>query len=75
MKQEADTIDPPHLLMEDGREQAAALVRILQQGFYVPDITFGISVREFLTRVLCISPEFIRDHIQSLFLDGKPVDD
>lgn len=74
MQQGTNTIDPPDLQMETGKDQTAALVRLLQNGFYVPDVTSGTSVREFLTRVLCVSPEYIRDRIQSLFLDGKPVD-
>jgi len=67
--------NPPHIRIETGKDQVAALVRLLQNGMYVPDVPSGTSVREFLIRVLGLSPEYIRGRIQSLFLDGKPVDD
>ena len=65
----------PHLQIETSKEQAAALVRLLQDGFYLPNVAAGTSVRDFLTCVLGLDPDYIRNRIQSLFLDGKPVDD
>jgi hypothetical protein len=75
MPTQTDRSNPPHLQLETGKEQAAALVRLLQDGFYLPDIPSGTSVREFLTRMLGLPAEYIRDRIQSLFLNGRPVDD
>jgi len=67
---------PSELLLEVGERHATSLARfILQNGFIIPNIKAGTSVREFLSGVLGLKPEYIRDRIQSLFLDGKPVDD
>ncbi len=67
--------NPQHLIVELDKEQVAALFCFLQSGFIVADIKVGCSVSEFLTGQLGISPEYIRDHISTIFLDGKPVDD
>ncbi|HTG00812.1 MAG TPA: hypothetical protein VK654_09525 [Nitrospirota bacterium] len=75
MPPDTNISNPPLLQLETDKESAAALVRLLQDGFYLPDVAAGTSVREFLTRVLGLDPEYIRNRIQSLFLDGKPVDD
>jgi hypothetical protein len=75
MSTQTNTTNPPHLQLEASKEQAAVLVRLLQDGFYVAGVASGTSVREFLTNVLGLEPDYIRGRIQSLFLDGKPVDD
>lgn len=75
MSTQTNTTKPPHLQLETSKEQVAALVRLLQDGFYVTSVASGTSVREFLTSVLGLEPDYIRGRIQSLFLDGKPVDD
>ena len=67
---------PPQLLLEIGKGHATAFAcLLLQNGFFLPNIKVGSSVREFLSGDLGLTPEYIRDRIQSLFLDGKPVDD
>jgi hypothetical protein len=67
---------PPQLLLEIGKRHATALAcLLLQNGFILPNIKVGCSVREFLAGELGLTPEYIRNRIQSLFLDGKPVDD
>ena len=35
----------------------------------------GCSVKSFLCEQLGLSPEYVEERIQTLFLDGKPVDD
>jgi len=35
----------------------------------------GCSIKAFLCEQLGVSPEYLEDRIQTLFLDGKPVDD
>jgi hypothetical protein len=46
----------------------------LQEG--VPMKTrVGVSIQTFLEKGLDLSPEFIKNNIKTVFLDGKPVDD
>jgi hypothetical protein len=35
----------------------------------------GCSIESFICKQLGVSPEYLEDRIQTLFLDGKPVDD
>jgi hypothetical protein len=65
----------PHLVLELDKGKVSELFSFLQGGFFVRDVKVGCSVSAFLTRQLGISPEYIRDHISTVFLDGKPVDD
>jgi hypothetical protein len=65
----------PHLVLELDKGKVSELFSFLQGGFFVRDVKVGCSVSTFLTRQLGISPEYIRDHISTVFLDGKPVDD
>jgi len=48
--------------------------RLLQKGFRVKTQP-GRSVKSFLCEQLGLSPEYVEKRIQTLFLDGKPVDD
>lgn len=50
------------------------LYLILQQGF-MRKAHVGCSLNMFLKEQMGLSPEYIRDNIQTIFLDGKPVDD
>lgn len=47
--------------------------RILQQGFRV-EANVGCSVRAFLCEQQGVAPEYLEERIQTIFLDGKPVD-
>lgn len=47
---------------------------LLQNGFMVRGHT-GISVRKFLYEELSLTPEYVNEKIQTVFLDGRPVDD
>ncbi len=47
---------------------------LLQQGVYVR-VRLGSSVRSFLTADLGIAPDYLDNRIQTIFLDGHPVDD
>lgn len=60
------------LTFEEGRTPGFSL--LLQAGFLVALPASG-SVRAFLIDRLNLSAEFIESVIQSVFLDGKPVDD
>jgi hypothetical protein len=48
--------------------------RLLQQGFGVK-VQTGRSVKSVLCDQLVLDPEYVANRIQTLFLDGKPVDD
>lgn len=49
-------------------------LQLLQQGIILGrDV--GCSVRSFLHDQLRLSPQFVEENIQTIFLDGKPVDD
>ena len=48
--------------------------QLLQKGFRVKTQA-GCSVKSFLCEHLGLSPEYVEERIQTLFLDGKPVDD
>lgn len=48
--------------------------QLLQKGFRVK-IQTGRSVKSFLCDQLGLSPEYVEKRIQTLFLNGKPVDD
>jgi hypothetical protein len=47
---------------------------LLQHGFMVRCST-GCSVRKFLCQELGLTPEYVSEKIQTIFLDGRPVDD
>ena len=51
-----------------------AFKALLQRGIGIPDGT-GTSVREFLLRALGIDPAYVEERLQTVFLDGHPVDD
>ena len=46
---------------------------LLQQGFMVK-AQVGCSIESFICKQLGVSPEYLEDRIQTIFLDGKPVD-
>lgn len=48
--------------------------QLLQQGFQVK-VVLGCSVRDLLCREFRLSPEYLEKGIQTIFLDGRPVDD
>jgi hypothetical protein len=50
------------------------LFLILQSGFFLK-IEVGCSLKTFLVGEIGLSPEFIEERIQTIFLDGQPVDD
>ncbi len=51
-----------------------AFLRLLQRGVILEG-TIGRSIRSFLYGRLQLSPDFVEDCIQTIFLDGRPVDD
>jgi len=47
--------------------------KLLEQGFFVTTTT-GCSIKDLLCKQLSIDEEYLDKRIQTLFLDGKPVD-
>jgi hypothetical protein len=64
----------PHISMTFSTGRRPGFSLLLQSGFLVRTPTCG-TIRSFLLDQLKLSPEFIERVIQSVFLDGKPVDD
>lgn len=60
------------LVMAEGA--AAPLNLLLQHGFML-QTRVGCSLDRFLKEQLGLSPEYIMENIQTIFLDSKPVDD
>jgi len=57
-----------------GASQFSSFFQILQAGFILKALV-GCSIKSFLTQQLGVSPEYITERIQSVFLEGRPVDD
>lgn len=68
--------EPLHdeLAFEAGRPSAENFYNILQDGFQV-QVPPGCSIRNLLSEHLCIDPAYVSSRIQTVVLDGKPVDD
>jgi hypothetical protein len=47
---------------------------ILQQGFAVK-VHVGCTVEELLCQQVGVSPEYLEERVQTIFLDGNPIDD
>ncbi len=54
--------------------QIPSFFPLLQKGFVVK-ARVGISVQAFLGDQFGLSPEYLRDRVKTIFLDGKSVDD
>ncbi len=55
-------------------DQVPSFFPILQKRFMVK-ARVGVSVQTFLSDHLGLSPEYVRDRVKTIFLDGKSVDD
>jgi hypothetical protein len=67
---DADT----RILLEIEPDQLSSFSGLLGFGFFV-DVITGCSMKEFLSDYLKLDPEYIENRIQTIFLDGKAVDD
>jgi len=54
--------------------QIPSFFPLLQKGF-MAKARVGVSVRTFLGHHIGLSPEYLRDRVKTIFLDGKSVDD
>ena len=57
-----------------GAARFPRFLQLLQQGIIISR-EVGCSVRSFLHGQLGLSSQFVEENIQTIFLDGKPVDD
>jgi len=48
--------------------------QLLQSGFRI-NVSVGCTVKSLLCEQLGVTPEYLEKRIQTIFLDGKPVDD
>jgi len=62
------------LHLKTAPEWVRKLNPILGAGFWV-NAAVGVSIRDVLCRQLGVSDDYLDNRVQTLFLDGKPVDD
>lgn len=74
MERKSEKCSAPELLLSVGADYVPMFFQFLQRGTILR-AEVGCSVRSFLYDQLQLSPEFVEDHIKTIFLDGKPVDD
>jgi hypothetical protein len=68
-----NTVACGHCRLHFQRNPISSFFSLLQKGFYV-EITTG-NLKNLLGRICEINTEEVRDRIQTVFLNGKPVDD
>jgi hypothetical protein len=71
---QADTGAESRLCMTVPAGRIPCFFPLLQKGFAL-DVSLGRPIRSLLRNELGLSDEFIEARIQTVFLDGKPVDD
>lgn len=74
MDSRANSQHPLNLDIFLGTEGLHKLFPLLQRGFVVRNAA-GCSVRQLLVDRLCLPPEYVDSRVQTVFLDGKAVDD
>ena len=70
------TPDPPiqHLRFIVEAGLISRFLKLTERGFKL-QIKTGLNIRELLCQHLSISEDYVDNRIQTIFLDGKPVDD
>ena len=63
-----------HLQFTVDAELISRFFKLAERGFTL-QIKTGITIRELLCQRFGISEDYVDDRIQTIFLDGKPVDD
>lgn len=61
------------LSLELAEEQLASLFLLLQNGFFI-EACVGCTIKDFFLEQLGLSPDFVQERIQGIFLDCKPAD-
>jgi hypothetical protein len=62
------------LSLELAEEQIASLFLLLQNGFFIK-ASVGCTIKDFFIKQLGLSPDYVQEKIQGIFLNGKPADD
>ena len=70
---ETQNSKPQHLNLVVKASQIAVYLKLIESGFMLK-IKAGMSIRELFCDQLGISDDYFDNRIQTLFLDGKPVD-
>jgi hypothetical protein len=73
MNQTGD-VSPRSLHLEVSSEQLARFHSLLREGFLV-EAEPGCTIKALLCEQFMVSPEYLEARVQTVFLDGKPVDD
>ena len=73
LKMEVQNLKTPHLNFVVKVNQIAAFLKLIESGFKL-SIETGLSIRELFCNQLGISDDYFDNRIQTIFLDGKPVD-
>src|SRR3989304_1732354 len=63
-----------HLCFMIDDTRTSEFFQLLQRGFMLK-AQVGCSIKRFLCEQVGLSPEYIAEKIQTVFLDGRPVDD
>lgn len=74
MSEKREDLPAEELQIMVGAVRFSRFSQLLQQGIILWRET-GCSLRSFLHDQLGLSPRFVEENIQTIFLDGKPVDD
>jgi hypothetical protein len=64
---------PRHISLTVEASLIPAFSQLLQNGFWIKG-NVGCSVKSFLCEQFGLSPEYLEKRIQTIFLDGQPVD-
>ena len=70
---EAHNLKPQHLCLSVKANLISRFLKLLERGFRLK-IEASLSIRELLCHHLGISEEYVDNRIQTIFLDGRPVD-
>ena len=63
-----------HLRLSVDADLVSRFLKLIERGFKL-QIKTGLTIRELLCQHLGISEDYVDNRIQTIFLDGKPVDD
>ena len=66
--------EPVHMTIARETAQLDTFSTLLQRGVFCP-LAARCSVQDYLTRQLGIDPDYVRDRIATVFVDGSVVDD
>jgi hypothetical protein len=70
---ETQNLKPQHLNLVVKADRTAAFLKLIEFGFKLR-IKTGLSIRELFCGQLGVSDDYFENRIQTVFLDGKPVD-